>query len=518
MIFRGTKQTAILSSLSQRSAFLCAVFCLAMLATACGSKSVSSGGTTGTNPAPPSSAAFPLKVSSNGRYLIDQNNVPFLMLGDSPQSMIVNLRTTDMATYMANRQARGFNTIIVDVLVTTYTARNASGTTFDGIAPFTIGTSPSDYDLSTPNSAYFARLDALVSMAASHGLLVALDPIETGGWLPTLENNGTTKSFNYGAFLGSRYKNSPNVIWQSGNDFQDWSTNSTDNNLVHQVMAGIASTAPTQLQTIELDFFESYSNQDHTTLGSTLTLDAAYTYFETYDEVLAAYNSTPTLPVFLVEANYEFENDLSAFPGVTDTFILREQEYWTMTSGASGQFYGSLYTWKFAAGWQNHLDSPGALELSYLTRLFNSIPWWNLVPDQTHQVVTIGYGTYNAGNDDLPLANYATTAWVPDGSVAIGLRRRGQRPHGQSGGVQQTSHGRMVRPKQRQLQRHLWLPVHELRDATVHAARSKPRGRIGLGIGLGSKPSHPLNDFRRFQRRSNNNHLRDATRLILSEG
>ena len=307
----------------------------------------------------------------------------------------------------------------MDVLVTTYTAGNASGTTFDGIAPFTSGTSPSDYDLSTPNPAYFARLDALVSMAASHGLLVALDPIETGGWLPTLENNGTTKSFNYGAFLGSRYKNSPNVIWQSGNDFQDWSTNSTDNNLVHQVMAGIASTAPTQLQTIELDFFESYSNQDHTTLGSTLTLDAAYTYFETYDEVLAAYNSTPTLPVFLVEANYEFENDLSAFPGVTDTFILREQEYWTMTSGASGQFYGSLYTWKFAAGWQNHLDSPGALELSYLTRLFNSIPWWNLVPDQTHQVVTIGYGTYNAGNDDLPLANYATTAWVPDGSVAI---------------------------------------------------------------------------------------------------
>lgn len=399
-----------------RLSFVSVLLSVAVLATGCGGKSESGGGTNQTVPTP---AAFPIKVSSNGRYLVDRNNTPFLMLGDSPQSMVVNLSGSEMATYMADRQARGFNTIIVDVLVTTYTSGNANGTTFDGIAPFTSGTSPTDYDLSTPNPAYFARLDSLVSTAASDGLLVMLDPIETGGWLPTLANNGATKDFNYGAFLGNRYKNSPNVIWQSGNDFQDWNSNANDNNLVSQVMAGIASTDPSQIQTIELNFFSSYSNQDQATLGATLTLDAAYTYFETYDEMLAAYNSSPTMPTFLVEANYEFENDLGAFPGNTGTFILREQEYWTMTSGAAGQLYGNHYTWTFDPGWQSFLDSPGALELAYLTKLFRSIPWWNLVPDQNHQVVTLGYGSYDATNDDLPLANYATTAWVPDGSVAI---------------------------------------------------------------------------------------------------
>jgi hypothetical protein len=364
--------------------------------------------------------AMPLKLSTNGRYLVDQNGAPFLILGDSPQPMIALLGTADMATYMANRQLRGFNTIYVDVLVDAYTSGNANGTNFDGVPPFTSGSSPADYDLSTPNPTYFSSLDTLVSMAASYGLVVILDPIETGGWLATLENNGPTKAFDYGAYLGARYANSPNVIWQSGNDFQDWNNNSTDNDLVYQVMAGIASTAPNQLQTIELNYQASYSNQDQATLGSTLKLDAAYTYYETYDVLLQAFNSSPTLPTFLTEANYEFDNLTSNLPGPAGTFVLREQEYWAMTSGACGQLFGNHYVWQFISGaWQNYLDSPGTLELAYVNKLFNSIPWWNLIPDQNHQIVTAGYGTYNGENADLPIADYATTAWVPDGSLAV---------------------------------------------------------------------------------------------------
>ncbi|PYT48078.1 MAG: hypothetical protein DMG44_16195 [Acidobacteria bacterium] len=362
--------------------------------------------------------AYPVKVGPTGRYLVDQNNNPFMIVGDSPQSMLVNLSISDMATYMADRQAHGFNSILVMVLCESYTAGNPFGTTYDSIAPFTIGTSPSDYDLSTPNAAYFQRLDALISTAASYGLVVFLDPIETGGWLTTLRNNGAMQARNYGAFLGSRYKNSPNIVWESGNDFQTW-RDSTDNNLVYQVMAGIASADPNHVQTIELDYRLSYSNQDTGPISSVLAIDAAYTYFETYDAVLSAYNSSPTLPTFLTESNYEYENVSSFFSGLTGVFILREQAYWTMTSGACGQLYGNHYTWTFLPGWQNFLDSPGTLELAYWTKLFNSIPWWNLVPDQSHQIVTSGYGTYNGSNGNLPNADYVTTAWITDGSLAI---------------------------------------------------------------------------------------------------
>lgn len=181
-------------------------------------------------------SSFALTMGPNGRYFVDRNGVPFLINGDLPQALLVNVSSSDMNFYLTTRETEGFNTIIVDVLADTYTGGNANGTTYDGIAPFTSGSAPSNYDLSTPNPAYFARLDALVSMAAADGFLVFLDPIETGGWLQTLRNNGTSKAFDFGVFLGNRYRNYSNVAWQSGNDFQSW-TNKSDSDLVYQVMA-----------------------------------------------------------------------------------------------------------------------------------------------------------------------------------------------------------------------------------------------------------------------------------------
>jgi hypothetical protein len=46
--------------------------------------------------------AYPLKSSANGRYLVDQNNTPFLMVGDSPQSLIGNLSLAEAASYIDN--------------------------------------------------------------------------------------------------------------------------------------------------------------------------------------------------------------------------------------------------------------------------------------------------------------------------------------------------------------------------------------------------------------------------------
>jgi hypothetical protein len=208
-------------------------------------------------------------------------------------------------------------------------------------------------------------------------------------------------------------------VWDFGNDFQGWDSNPTDNNLISLLMAGIASVDQNHLMEIELAYYASYSNQDTAKLASVLSLDAAYTYRDTYDIVLKAYNSAPTLPVFMIEANYEGENNNGYFSGLAGPYLLRVQEYWTMTSGATGQFYGSSYTNHFLSGWQTHLNTPGALEIKYVAQLFGSLPWWNLVPDQTHQIVTSGFGTYNSDNANLTASNYATTAWVTDGSLAV---------------------------------------------------------------------------------------------------
>src|SRR5271168_2168197 len=80
-----------------------------------------------------SGAQYPVKVSgSNARILVDQNNRPFLMVGDSPQSLIVNLSAADAAFYLADRATNGFNTVLVDAICTTYTGGPANASQLNG--------------------------------------------------------------------------------------------------------------------------------------------------------------------------------------------------------------------------------------------------------------------------------------------------------------------------------------------------------------------------------------------------
>ena len=353
---------------------------------------------------------FPLKTSSNRRYVVDQRGRPFLIIGDSPQAMIGNLRVSDAAEFIANRKAAGFNSLLVDLLCAKYTGCRDDGTTIDGIKPFTI-----PGDLGTPNSKYFARADEIVRLAGRSGMVVFLDPIETGGWLGVLRANGVKTSYAFGQYLGRRYKRFANIVWWHGNDFQTW-RNASDDAVVLAVARGIQSVDPKHLQTILLDFPHSGSLDD-ARWQPLIQLDAAYTYLPTYAEVLKEYNRTDYLPVFMGEAGYEFEqNSKDISPGDPD--ILRRQEYWSVLSGACGQFYGNHYTWQFAADWKKHLDTPGSVQVGYLAKFFAGRPWWRLVPDQTHELVTSGYGKF-ASDGNVASSSYVTTAATPDGTLAI---------------------------------------------------------------------------------------------------
>src|SRR5882672_5674615 len=57
--------------------------------------------------------AWPLKLDATGRLLVDQNGVPFPIIGDSTWHMQVNLSPAEMDAYFADRDARGINTIIL---------------------------------------------------------------------------------------------------------------------------------------------------------------------------------------------------------------------------------------------------------------------------------------------------------------------------------------------------------------------------------------------------------------------
>jgi Protein of unknown function (DUF4038)/Putative collagen-binding domain of a collagenase len=372
-----------------------------------------------TGSAPP---VFPLKVSANKHYLVDQNNVPFLIVGDTPQGLIGRLTEHDAEIYFTDREAFGFNTagwIDVTCAGPDY-PDNVNAATPDGMRPFSGfvpgGIDHKHYDLSKPNEAYFSRLDHIVQIAADHHQAVFLDPMETIGWLPTLRNNGVQAAYAYGQYLGRRYKRFANVLWLNGNDFNTWK-DSTDDALVQAVAKGIRSLDPDHLQTVELNVHTSSSFDDPTWIPLS-DLNSTYTYSPTYIQMLHSYNQKPVAPTYLVEAHYDLEN-VGKPPDYGTPYVLRREEYWTMLTGGTGQFYGNAYTWSFKAGWQSHLDTPGAAQLKLWKDFFTALPWQDLVPDQDHSILTAGFGSYGTLQTRVSESDYATAAATSDGRLLV---------------------------------------------------------------------------------------------------
>jgi Putative binding domain, N-terminal/Putative collagen-binding domain of a collagenase len=57
------------------------------------------------------------------------------------------------------------------------------------------------------------------------------------------------------------------------------------------------------------------------------------------------------------------------------------------------------------------LDTPGAAQIAHINTVMDQVgSWWELTPDQTHSIVTSGYGTVPTANTDPTLSNYCTTA------------------------------------------------------------------------------------------------------------
>lgn len=373
---------------------------------------------------------YPLKIgSANPRILVDQNNVPFLMVGDSPHSVFSSLSSPDAEAYLTDRATRGINCLWVNMLCIRPVEGRPDASLLDGTRPFTAkipGTSY--YDLTTPDETYFDHVAEVIQMAAKHSIVMMSDPLETAGWLPTALANGPTRCRTYGRYLGKRFKDFPNIIWLHGNDFQKWSEPANDA-VITAVAWGIKDDDRNHLHTVELNYQASCSLDDPN-WKPIVGLNLAYTYYASYAEVLHGYNQSASIPVFMGEANFEYERNGDEDGGTLH--VLRMQEYWTMLSGATGQLYGNKYLWRFLPGWKDYLDSPGVVQLGYMAKLFQARKWYDMVPDQKHSLVTAGYGRFISTGPPATATtarfadnDYVTAALTPDGTLAMAYLPQG---------------------------------------------------------------------------------------------
>lgn len=392
---------------------------------------------------------FPTRVSSNHHYLLDQNGNPYLIVGDSSWDIGVNLSTSDANHYIAQRASQGFNTLLlIDIAGpyedggsgSPYRTERRDWVTFDGIAPFyqtdgtTLGTSPSNYDVTKPNPAYWVRIDNVVQQAQRHGMTVWMQILATAAYQndPSFfSKQGTVKLAAYATWAANRYKSYPNVEWDWGDDY--WPSLQPANNAYIVAMANAVKVVlPNSLSTIELNdgiYYQSHTSNlnlstdnmaftsaSHDSTHAQVDLNWMYDSRENSPDMLRGYNLPSPIPVTFGEGVYEG----NAKGGITgDALTLRTYLYNPILTGGDGSFYGNRTVWWNGPGWQSQMDTAAVTQVGYFRILMTSLSWWKLVPDQMHVFATSG-GTTAANSVDGSLGLvYLQTG----GSVSINMAK-----------------------------------------------------------------------------------------------
>lgn len=113
------------------------------------------------------SPAFPLKVSENRRYLVDQQGKPFFVMGDTPW-FVQKLKVEDVRMLMDDRVAKSFNTLFLEILGD---SRIPSQDGYGNVA-FQPGT-----DITKPVEVYWRYAEQVMDEAERRGLFIIMSDL-----------------------------------------------------------------------------------------------------------------------------------------------------------------------------------------------------------------------------------------------------------------------------------------------------------------------------------------------------
>lgn len=341
----------------------------------------------------------PLKVSENGRSLQHANGEPFFWLGDTVWLMSQKLDRDHIATYFADRRAKGFNVVLIN-LVQNFDDRSFNGSlavldddiTKLNVTPGSDPADPAQYD-------YWDHVDYIVETAAANGIYVAMTPMWRFPQLPTPEQGGR-----FIEQLTARYGGRPNVIWVNGGS----SRGGDHPEFWNAAGAAMKRGAPNHLVTFHtfgrtqssswfhdspwLDvnmFVSGHRRYDQDTEGKAYGED-------NWRYVIEDLAKAPPKPTLDGEAS--FENTPQGLHNPQEPYWndgdVRRYSYWSVFAGACGHNYGENSVRQVylpsdarpASGAKGYflerLDTPGANGMRHLKALMLSRPYFDRVNDQ----------------------------------------------------------------------------------------------------------------------------------------
>ncbi|MFI5187722.1 MAG: DUF4038 domain-containing protein [Chitinophagales bacterium] len=380
---------------------------------------------------------FPVTISSNKHYLVDQNNKPFPILGRTAW-FIISQPDSGYKKFLDNTISHGHNAIEMSV-ITHWAMGNHAPFNAHGDAPFLKRLNGSDWDgkltytdiktegpnLLTPNENYWKHIDELLSDCESKGILVFMFPgyagysseTEEQGWMKELVANGTERTEQYGAWIATRYKDRKNIVWMLLGDKGKF--NEEQAKAETALIKGLKSVQGQQSVQYSAESYSGQNSADNADFGNEMTLNASYTWeLKVPVPYIArkAYAHDPVLPSFLLEEPYDEEGPDGNNYNPNATQPVRRFQWWGWLSTIGGYISGNGYVWQFVDPvWQQHLNTQAALDMSRLNSFIRSINWWQLVPSGLNGMKKL---IADASNIDSSAA-YVSAAATKDGSLLV---------------------------------------------------------------------------------------------------
>ena len=390
-------------------------------------------------------AAFPVQYSANEKYLVDQNGMPFPIMGRTAW-FITSVSMTDYHTFIDDTAARGYDAI--ELHVVNHDPRgNKPPFNGNGDAPFLKRLDGANWngsltygdinkeapDFSTPNEAYWNFVDGLLTYCEGKGILVFLFPAYVGfqggdqGWMKEMVANGATKLQFYGGWIATRYRKQKNLVWMMGGD--KGSFDAGQSNMENALLSGLKSVTGEQSIYFSAEWDSGMIATDQVTFGGAMTLNGVYSFTGDVNRLgCKAYLHRPIEPAFLLEEPYDEEGPDGNHANPSATQPVRRFQWWGWLSATAGYISGNGYVWPFrppawydfwrprTRDWRDHLDTQGSRDMARLNAFMRSIAWYQLIPSGLNGMRTLiaaGGGSSVRSND------YVAAAATSDGTLFV---------------------------------------------------------------------------------------------------
>jgi len=322
-----------------------------------------------------------LKVADNNRFLVKENGAPFVWIGET-NWFFAKLPPSTIDRILDLRSEQGFTIMFVSCREKLH----------NGEGPGKI---------TNPNEAWWSYLDAYIDKCEAKNLYVGI----TLGWWRIAKNYTEKELYNYGKWVGNRYKDRNNIVWLTLGEAGSHARKTTlDDSKVNALIEGIREgDTGNKLLTIHADFKRSTSLSNDGEISDFNNWQTSqwccvsdlprkderkWTVWEAIQfDYKKTYGGKPK-PTLDSEAWYEKNKDFcDATP-----FNIRRRAYFTIFAGAFGHTYGAGGIWdglNSKEGCSSEalaaIDYQGAQHMGYMSRFLHKLgnDFLKLRPDQS---------------------------------------------------------------------------------------------------------------------------------------